>query len=154
MPIFRVKSVKIYTGQKNLHGRRPWRPWQISGMWYWREIDLRTILHLHMNGMIWQKVKVKTISNYSQRVYQHQIRPLFFCHDLNWWLIDLPIFFLIVPFNLCVPSFPSFSMLGFTRPGTWDSSLCFHSHLNFNFLGIFDLHRRCSSSHNSLRGMH
>ena len=23
MPIFRVKSVKIYTGQKNLHGRRP-----------------------------------------------------------------------------------------------------------------------------------
>ena len=32
MPIFRVKSVKIYTGQKNLHGRRPWRPWQIWGM--------------------------------------------------------------------------------------------------------------------------
>ena len=23
MPIFRVKSVKIYTGQKNLHGHRP-----------------------------------------------------------------------------------------------------------------------------------
>ena len=32
MPIFRVKSVKIYTGQKNLHVRRPWRPWQIWGM--------------------------------------------------------------------------------------------------------------------------
>ena len=31
-PNFRVKSVKIYTGKKNLHGRRPWRPWQISGM--------------------------------------------------------------------------------------------------------------------------
>ena len=32
MPNFRVKSVKIYTGQKNLHGRRLWRPWQIWGM--------------------------------------------------------------------------------------------------------------------------
>ena len=32
MPIFCVKSVKIYTGQKNLHGRRPWRPLQIWGM--------------------------------------------------------------------------------------------------------------------------
>ena len=30
--IFRVKSVKIYTGQKNLHGHRPWRLWQIWGM--------------------------------------------------------------------------------------------------------------------------
>ena len=29
MPIFRVKSVKIYTGQKNLHWRRQW---QLSGM--------------------------------------------------------------------------------------------------------------------------
>ena len=32
MPIFRVKSVKIYTGQKNLHWRRQWRQWQLSGM--------------------------------------------------------------------------------------------------------------------------
>ena len=32
MPIFRVKSVKIYTVQKNLHRRRPWRLWQIWGM--------------------------------------------------------------------------------------------------------------------------
>ena len=32
LQIFRIKSLKIYTGQKNLHGRRPWRPWQISGM--------------------------------------------------------------------------------------------------------------------------
>ena len=31
MPIFRVKSVKIYTGQKNLHWRRQ-RQWQLSGM--------------------------------------------------------------------------------------------------------------------------
>ena len=30
--IFYVQSGKIYTGQKNLHGHRPWRPWQISGM--------------------------------------------------------------------------------------------------------------------------
>ena len=32
MPIFSVKSVKIYTGQKNLHWRRQWRQWQLSGM--------------------------------------------------------------------------------------------------------------------------
>ena len=34
MPIFRIKSVKIYTGQKNLHWRRQWRQWQLSGMLY------------------------------------------------------------------------------------------------------------------------
>ena len=32
MPIFRVNSVKIYTGQKNLHWRRQWRQWQLWGM--------------------------------------------------------------------------------------------------------------------------
>ena len=32
MPIFRVKSVKIYTGQKNLHWRRQPRQRQLSGM--------------------------------------------------------------------------------------------------------------------------
>ena len=32
LPIFPVKSEKIYTGQKNLHGRRQWCPWQIWGM--------------------------------------------------------------------------------------------------------------------------
>ena len=32
MPIFRVKSVKIYTGQKKFTRVCPWRPWQISGM--------------------------------------------------------------------------------------------------------------------------
>ena len=32
MPIFRVKSVKIYTGQKNLHWRRRPRRRQLSGM--------------------------------------------------------------------------------------------------------------------------
>ena len=34
MPIFRFKSVKIYTGQKNLHWRRQWRQWQLWGMGY------------------------------------------------------------------------------------------------------------------------
>ena len=32
MPIFHVKCVKIYTGQKNLHWRRQPRQWQLSGM--------------------------------------------------------------------------------------------------------------------------
>ena len=30
--IFCVTSGQIYTCQKKLHGHRPWRPWQISGM--------------------------------------------------------------------------------------------------------------------------
>ena len=34
MPIFCFKSVKIYTGQKNLHWRRQWRQWQLWGMKY------------------------------------------------------------------------------------------------------------------------
>ena len=32
LPIFRVKFVKIYTGQKKFTRVCPWRPWQISGM--------------------------------------------------------------------------------------------------------------------------
>ena len=32
MPIFRVKSVKIYTGQKKFTRIYPWDPWQIWGM--------------------------------------------------------------------------------------------------------------------------
>ena len=32
MPIFRVKSVKIYTGQKKFTRIYPWDPWQIRGM--------------------------------------------------------------------------------------------------------------------------
>ena len=32
MPIFRVKSVKIYTGQKKFTRIYSWRSWQISGM--------------------------------------------------------------------------------------------------------------------------
>ena len=52
LPIFRAKSVKIYTGQKKLHGRRPWRSWQIWGMiiihhFPWKKLPaLLYILHL------------------------------------------------------------------------------------------------------------
>ena len=35
MPIFRVKSVKIYTGQKKFTRIYPWYPWQIRGMLWW-----------------------------------------------------------------------------------------------------------------------
>ena len=41
MPIFRVKSVKIYTGQKKFTQVYPWDPWQIWGMC----IAYITILH-------------------------------------------------------------------------------------------------------------
>ena len=35
MPIFRVKSVKIYTSQKKFTRVYPWLPWQIWGMTKW-----------------------------------------------------------------------------------------------------------------------
>ena len=38
MPIFRVKSVKIYTGKKNLHGHRP-RVRDKYEVWYARIAD-------------------------------------------------------------------------------------------------------------------
>ena len=38
MPIFRVKSVKIYTGQNKFTRVCPWRPWQISGMVWCRSV--------------------------------------------------------------------------------------------------------------------
>ena len=34
LPIFRVKSVKIYTGPKKFTRTCSWGSWQISGMWY------------------------------------------------------------------------------------------------------------------------
>ena len=34
MSVFRVKSVKIYSHQKNFTRIYPWDPWQISGMTY------------------------------------------------------------------------------------------------------------------------
>ena len=39
MPIFRVKSVKIYTGQKKITRMNPWDPWQISGM-FTHDVDV------------------------------------------------------------------------------------------------------------------
>ena len=46
MPIFRVKSVKIYTGQKNLHWRRRPRRRQLSGMPDSLLLTLFNLLHL------------------------------------------------------------------------------------------------------------
>ena len=49
MPIFRVKSVKIYTGQKNLHWRRRPRRRQLSGMgvstldWFLTEVSALSV---------------------------------------------------------------------------------------------------------------
>ena len=40
MPIFRIKSVKIYTGQKKFTRVYPWDPWQIRGMVYMRRRDI------------------------------------------------------------------------------------------------------------------
>ena len=50
MPIFRVKSVKIYTGQKNLHWRRRPRRRQLSGMLMFRISGIAP--HLGFRGPI------------------------------------------------------------------------------------------------------
>ena len=61
MPIYCVKSVKIYTGQKNLHGRRPWRPWQIWGM---------IVMHLYCVVVMCKYCVCDIlINNYWQEVY-------------------------------------------------------------------------------------
>ena len=41
LPIFRVKSVKIYTGQKKFTRACSWRSWQISGTY-----EIRSLWHL------------------------------------------------------------------------------------------------------------
>ena len=64
MPIFRVKSVKIYTGQKNLHWRRRPRRRQLSGMEIfqmpWLQSSLLALLppiiiHFHDMQSLWEK---------------------------------------------------------------------------------------------------
>ena len=42
MPIIRVKSVKIYTGQKKCTRVNPWRPWQIWGIVFGHQLMRRT----------------------------------------------------------------------------------------------------------------
>ena len=53
MPIFRVKSVKIYTGQKKFTRVYPWLPWQIWGMGrhkkIWIMIYAFIIFHANIN---------------------------------------------------------------------------------------------------------
>ena len=65
MPIFRVKSVKIYTGQKNLHWRRRWRRWQLWGM--------NTFYVLLCSGLQqcpWFIVRVRSRAQVSQSISQ------------------------------------------------------------------------------------
>ena len=78
MPIFRVKSVKIYTGQKNLHWRHQWRQWQLWGMhsatWcehcpteHWQIKQICTFCHRH-----------HTHQNNSDGFWDQQPRQCFF----------------------------------------------------------------------------
>ena len=52
MPIFCVKSVKIYTGQKKFTWVYPWRPWQISGMVIHITYPHQT--HVYKCSCVWQ----------------------------------------------------------------------------------------------------
>ena len=52
MPIFRVKSVKIYTGQKKFTRVYPWNPWQIRGM-RWSKVSLAKVGTGHQGQQKW-----------------------------------------------------------------------------------------------------
>ena len=97
MPIFRVKSVKIHTGQKNLHWRRQPRQWQLSGMpnttttWHKKGVsgcsqhrvgDIFTswLGWIHSPGLNWNTLQVDLPSPGYQCVFSsamdHLLRPL------------------------------------------------------------------------------
>ena len=62
MPIFRVKSVKIYTGQKNLHWRRRPRRRQLSGV---------TTLHVDRNNIHILKLISSGLQSISMKIDRH-----------------------------------------------------------------------------------
>ena len=61
MPIFRVKSVKIYTGQKNLQWRRQPRQRQLSGMYsgfdYYCNVDSDSNSEAAASSIVYEMVK-------------------------------------------------------------------------------------------------
>ena len=64
MPIFRVKSVKIYTGQKNLHWRRQPRQRQLSGMIMYVRICTYMI---QLVSLLFQRMKIFCMVQISHR---------------------------------------------------------------------------------------
>ena len=77
MPIFRVKSVKIYTGQKNLHWRRRPRRRQLSGMI--KTIDNSLGKERKNVIMLIMEVKKRRYVNTMTR-WQTLVRPLLWSH--------------------------------------------------------------------------
>ena len=63
MTIFRVKSVKIYTGQKKFTRVYPWRLWQISGM-------MRNYVFPQKCGIYFSKSSTKIIVQHKEWLVQ------------------------------------------------------------------------------------
>ena len=74
MPIFRVKSVKIYTGQKKLTRVYPWLPWQIWGM-------------IQTCALSSQQVLILTQRNLTQRFIIHSLFKEKGRRSLMYWVI-------------------------------------------------------------------
>ena len=106
MPIFRVKSVKIYTGQKNLHWRRQWRQWQLSGMFRsgslwakapiwkkqkarnlprsWRKRQALDLWFVRINFII-ALLKSFSIHTEEKRLCRWRFMRFGNCHHLRWF---------------------------------------------------------------------
>ena len=68
LPIFRVKSVKIYTGQKKFTQIYSWRLWQIWGM-CWCTKSCKTTFYAHLS-QIW---KLTRFTRFIRKVFATKI---------------------------------------------------------------------------------
>ena len=88
MPIFRVKSVKIYTGQKNLHWRRQPRQWQLSGMPNMRYLysSGTSLVPYLWAWFVWQP-HLSTTCQGGVAISEHWSYDvlIFFIHNLHVW---------------------------------------------------------------------
>ena len=94
MPIFRVKSVKIYTGQKKFTRTCSWGSWQISGMLLFkiiiRPLEQSTTSGLHKSKEILNKCCFVICfdwywSNTDNTIYTHSMLK-----QRGWGLIGAP----------------------------------------------------------------
>ena len=109
MPIFCVKSVKIYTGQKKFTWVYSWDPWQIWGMgdvWHgWQSCDTLRSQFLFLFCFSKLKTFQKTIFN---------IIKLFWCSGLTFSRWARARLFVMFSYLLFLPS-PHFASLTLTH---------------------------------------
>ena len=96
MPIFRVKSVKIYTGQKKFTRIYLWDPWQIRGMI--RRMSLDCNCNVFKMQIFALSAPLQTINTeYQQKLCTEQDALGHLCSLFQWklhfmrtWLFALP----------------------------------------------------------------